>query len=541
MTANGRYWWQTGVIYQIYPRSFQDSNRDGVGDLKGIISRLDYLSESLKVDALWLSPFYPSPQADFGYDVSDYTNIDPIYGDLKVFAELLDQMHRRGMKLIIDYVPNHSSDQHPWFIESRASRNNPKRDWYVWRDAKPDGSPPNNWLAVFGGPAWEWDEKTGQFYLHSFLKEQPDLNWRNPELKKAMFDAAEFWLKMGVDGFRLDVAHFIMKDELLRDNPLNPRPEQAEFLPLGDYDSLLHVYDKADPQVHQIFREFRAILDKYSLASPRYSVGEIHIFEWDKWASFYGNDDELHMPFNFKFLITPWKAADISRVVDELEGAIPKTAWPNFVMGNHDESRMASRLGHEKARLAAMLLLTLRGTPTLYYGDEIGMTDVPIPPELERDPFGKRVPGQGRDPNRTPMQWDGGPNAGFTDADAIPWLPLAGNYEGLNVETELKDAHSMLNLYRALLSYRRASPALMEGSYDHIHSGDDDCFIYLRKAGNQRIVVALNFAETAAVLGLSEYGRGVIQISTSLKRGGEVNLGSLQLAPLEGLVIELSQ
>ncbi|MHC1784646.1 MAG: alpha-amylase family glycosyl hydrolase [Anaerolineaceae bacterium] len=540
MTGNEKLWWQTGVIYQIYPRSFQDSNLDGIGDLKGILSRIDYFNETLKVDAIWLSPFYPSPQADFGYDVSNYTDVDPIYGSLNEFMELIQAMHRRNLKLIIDFVPNHSSDRHPWFIESRSTRENSKRDWYVWRDAKPDGSPPNNWLAVFGGPAWEWDEKSRQYYLHSFLKEQPDLNWRNPGLKKAMLDAVEFWLKRGVDGFRLDVAHFIMKDELLRDNPLNPQPDVAEFKEMGNYDSILHVYDKADPAVHQIFREFRELLEKYDEKSPRYSVGEIHIFEWEKWASFYGNNDELHMPFNFKFLITPWKAADISRVVDELEGAIPDNAWPNYVMGNHDEHRLASRLGHERARQVAMLLLTLRGTPTLYYGDELGMVDVPIPPEKEQDPFGLRVPGLGRDPNRTPMQWDETPNAGFAGKDVASWLPLADDFRLVNVKTELEDPRSMLNLYRSLLEFRRSSPALKQGCYVHIPSSDEDCYVYLRREGNQRILVAINFGEKPASIDLASFGNGTIRVSTSMEKNGLVDLRQLNLEPLEGLVIELA-
>lgn len=539
MVKNEKFWWQTGVIYQIYPRSFQDSNGDGVGDLLGILSRLDYLSETLKVDAIWLSPFYPSPQADFGYDVSNYTDIDPVYGDLKTFSKLLEEMHRRNLKLIIDFVPNHSSDRHPWFIESQSSRDNPKRDWYVWRDAKTDGSPPNNWLAVFGGPAWEWDEKTGQYYLHSFLKEQPDLNWRNPELKKAMFAVVEFWLKLGVDGFRLDVAHFIMKDEQMRDNPINPKPEQVDFKPMGDYDSILHVYDKADQAVHQVFRELRQLLDKYSEISPRYSVGEIHVFDRKQWASYYGKGDELHMPFNFSFLVTPWKAAEIGRVVDEMEAALPDDAWPNYVMGNHDEPRLASRLGEGRARQVAMILLTLRGTPTLYYGDELGMIDEPIPVELQKDPFGLRVLGLTRDPNRTPMQWNDSPNAGFSADGVETWLPLGREFPAVNVSKELDDPVSMLNLYRTLLAFRRSSPALRLGSYEHIKTDDEGCLVFLRLEGRQQVLVAVNFEEKETTLDLSKYGKGTIRMSTGMNRTGPVMLENLKLDPLEGLVIEL--
>jgi alpha-glucosidase len=542
MSSSTKLWWQTGVIYQIYPRSFQDSNLDGIGDLQGILSRLDYLSETLKVDAVWLSPFYPSPQADFGYDVSNYIDIDPVYGDLKTFSLLEAEIHRRGMKCIIDFVPNHSSDKHPWFLESRSYRENPKRDWYVWRDAKPDGSPPNNWLSVFGGPAWEWDEKTKQYYLHSFLKEQPDLNWRNPDLKNAMLDAIEFWLKKGVDGFRLDVAHYIMKDELLRDNPINPNPDKLDYKQMGNYDTILHVYDKADPAVHDIFREIRKLLDRYSSPdAPRYSVGEIHIFDWAKWASYYGLGDELHMPFNFTFLITPWKAKEISRVVNELEGAIPADAWPNYVMGNHDEPRVATRQGHEKARQVAVVLLTLRGTPTLYYGDELGMEDVPVPVEEQKDPFGLRVPGMTRDPCRTPMQWDDSPNAGFTNKDVNPWLRVAKNYQQVNVKNELENPASMLNLYRTLLAYRRATPALCEGSYKQVEVNNEECFVYLRQHENQRVLVAINFAERQAGLNLSSYGKGLVKVSTMMERLGEIDLSRLTLAPNEGIVVELAE
>jgi alpha-glucosidase len=296
-TDSEHLWWQTGVIYQIYPRSFRDTTGNGVGDLRGILEGLDYLARTLGVDAIWLSPFYPSPMADFGYDVADYTNVDPLFGDLATFDALVSQAHQRGLKIIVDLVPNHTSDQHPWFVESRSSCDNPKRDWYIWADAKADGSPPNNWLSVFGGPAWEWDAKTGQYYLHSFLKEQPDLNWRNPAVQTAMFAVVRFWLDRDVDGFRVDVAHYVMKDPELRDNPPNPQPGKSIHKPLGDYDSLLHLYDKGHPDVHIVYGEFRRLLDSSSADRPRMAVGEIHIFDWQQWASYYGrNLDELHMP-----------------------------------------------------------------------------------------------------------------------------------------------------------------------------------------------------------------------------------------------------
>ncbi len=531
-------WWKTGVIYQIYPRSFQDSNADGIGDLQGVINRLDYLSKTLGIDAIWLSPFYPSPQADFGYDVSDYCNVDPAFGDLTIFDRLVCEAHQRGLKVIIDIVPNHTSDRHPWFIESRSSRDNPKRDWYTWRDAKTDGTPPNNWLAVFGGSSWEWDEKTQQYYLHSFLKEQPDLNWRNPDVREAMFNVYRFWLDRGVDGFRIDVAHYIMKDPDLRDNPINRDPSRGELKPTGDYDKLLHIHDKGHPDVHMVYRELRNILDTYS--PPRYSVGEIHIADWKEWATYYGQkNDELHMPFNFALLVAPWKAAAIRKVIENVEKVTPSWGWPNYVMGNHDEPRIAGRLGPDKARQAAMLLLTLRGTPTLYNGDEFGQVNVEIPLEEQKDPWGKRVPGTGRDRNRTPNQWSSEPNAGFTAAGTTPWLPVAEDYQIVNMEAEVKDSHSILNLYRRLIAFRRQSAALNSGSYEPIDPAPADCYAYLRQAGDEKIIVAFNMGETTARFDFRRFGKLEIIVSTGLDRTGMAEQRCVDLAPWEGIVLRV--
>jgi alpha-glucosidase len=540
MTATPQHlWWQTGVVYQIYPRSFKDTGGDGVGDLAGVVEKLDYLSQTLGVDAIWLSPFYPSPMADFGYDVANYTDVDPLFGDLATFDELVAQAHRRGLKVIVDWVPNHTSDQHPWFVESRSSRTNPKRDWYVWRDPKPDGSPPNNWLSVFAGPAWEWDEATGQYYLHSFLKEQPDLNWRNPAVKAAMFDGIRFWLERGVDGFRIDVAHYVMKDPDLRDNPPNPKPEGFLQFRVREFNTQLHLYDSGHPDVHALFREFRQLLDAYSAQSPRMSVGEIHIFDWKEWASYYGrNLDELHMPFNFALLNVPWQAKAVRQVVDGLEAAILPGACPNYVLGNHDHPRIAGRYGPAQARVAAMLLLTLRGTPTLYYGDEIGMADVPIPVEQQQDPFGLREPGFGRDPCRTPMQWTPGPNAGFSAPDTPKlWLPLASDYQAVNVERQLADPTSILSLYRRLLAYRKATPALQWGSYQPVDGVPDDCFVYQRQAGDQRVLVALNFSDCDQRIAVA--GQGRVVISTLMDRAGTIHLANFVLRGDEGIVVEL--
>jgi alpha-glucosidase len=543
MKANSGYlWWQTGTIYQIYPRSFKDTTGNGVGDLMGIVARLDYLAETLGVDAIWLSPFYPSPMADFGYDVANYTDVDPLFGDLAAFDELVAGAHRRGLKVIVDLVPNHSSDQHPWFLESRSSRDNAKRDWYVWADARPGGGAPNNWLSAFGGPAWEWEEKTGQYYLHSFLKEQPDLNWRNPAVQAAMFDAVRFWLERGVDGFRIDVAHYIMKDPELQDNPPNPRRSKSQHRPMGEYDSLLHVHDKGHPDVHRVYREFRQLLDSYDDDQPRMAVGEIHIFDWAEWASYYGDPasgrGELHMPFNFQLLGIPWQAGEVRRVVDGLEAALPPGAWPNYVLGNHDEPRLATRYGTDQARLAAMLLLTLRGTPTLYYGDEIGMVDVPIAAEQQQDPWGLRVPGLGRDPCRTPMQWSPAANAGFSLPETPHlWLPPGPDYGEVNVERELADPGSILNLYRQLLAYRQASPALQWGSYQPLDGTPEDCYVFVRQAGEQRALIALNFSAQERHLALPDLGQGRIELSTQLDREGAADLGDVVLRGHEGLIM----
>jgi len=547
MIDANRLWWQTGVFYIVYTRSFKDKNGDGVGDLAGVVEKLDYLSQTLGVDAIWVAAIYPSPMADFGYDVSNYTDVLPLFGDLPDFDELIAQAHRRGLKVIVDYVPNHSSDQHPWFIESRSSRTNAKRDWYMWADSRSDGSPPNNWVSVFGGPAWEWDKATGQYYMHTFLKEQPDLNWRCPALKEAMFDVARFWLGRGVDGFRIDCAHHIIKDPLLRHNPPNPAPADTAYKPLGEYDSQLHLYDREHPDVHAVWREFRQLLDSYSATQPRAAFGEIHVFDWPKWAAYYGQRlDELHMPFNLGLIGAKWEVRTFRRLVDGIEAALPPGAWPNYMLNNFDESRSATRYGQAQARVAAMLLLTLRGTPTLCYGEEIGMTNVSIPPERQQDPFGLRVPGLGRDPYRTPMQWNPGPNAGFSAPDTPHlWLPLAVGYREVNVETELADPTSFLNLYRRLIACRKAMPALLWGDYrpvDGAPSVDgvpEDCYVYLRQAGDQRVLIALNFSAHEQYVALPSPGLGRLVLSTHLDRQGGAFLAGISLRGNEGVIVEL--
>ncbi len=542
--ADSPHWWQAGVIYQVYIRSFYDTNSDGVGDLAGVIDKLPYLVW-LGIDAIWLTPFYPSPMRDFGYDVADYTTVDPLFGDLATFDQLIAEAHRQHIKVIVDYVPNHTSSEHPWFLQSRSSRADPKRDWYIWRDPKDiagsPGAPPNNWLSVFGGSAWEWDAATQQFYLHSFHKDQPDLNWRNPAVKAAMFDVVRFWLERGVDGFRIDVAHLIMKDPALQDNPPDPTPDPFWVRTMGEWAMQLHLYDLAHPDVHDVYREFRQLLDSYSADQPRISIGELHDRDLKIWTSYYGAQlDELHMPFNFHLLGVEWNTTVVRAVVDAIESALPAGAWPNWVLGNHDQPRIASRVGSAQARVAMMLLLTLRGTPTLYYGDELGMTNGVIPPEHMRDPWALQAPGLGRDPQRTPMQWEASPNAGFCPSDVTPWLPITADYARVNVAVEADDPHSMLALTRRLLELRRENPALSVGHYRSIDGMPDGCFVFIRHVAEQQVLVALNFTPSEQLLNLPGAMHGTIRVSTHADRDGEAIANQLQLRDNEGCVLELS-
>jgi oligo-1,6-glucosidase/alpha-glucosidase len=483
-SAKDTPWWQRGVIYQIYPRSFQDSDGDGIGDLAGIEAHLDYV-EALGVDAIWLSPIFPSPMADFGYDVADYCNVAPIFGDLAAFDRLLAAAHARGLKLLLDFVPNHSSDQHPWFAESRASRDSAKRDWYIWRDAAPDGGPPNNWISDFGGSSWEWDEATRQYYLHAFLKEQPDLNWRNAELRSAMKAVLRFWLDRGVDGFRIDVLWHIVKAEGFPDNPVNPDWSSDRT----QRDQLIQTYSTDQPEAHDIAAEFRALADSYG---GRVLVGEIFL-PFDRHAKWFGTPErpEVHLPFNFQLIENAWDAATIRRLIADYEASLPAFGWPNWVMGSHDAPRIAARIGEAQARVAAMLLLTLRGTPTLYQGDEIGIGKIEIPSDRVRDPQDLRQPalGIGRDRSRTPMPWDTSPFAGFSTTE--PWLPLNKDWPTRNVAVQEGDRKSMLHLYRRLLALRREHPALAVGAIELLDA-PDRVLGYARSHEGSRLVVLLN-------------------------------------------------
>ena len=515
MTAakNKYLWWHNGVIYQIYPRSFQDSNGDGIGDLQGIIKRLDHL-KWLGIEAVWISPIYPSPMADF--------------------EELLSEIHERGMKLILDLVPNHTSDQHPWFQESKSSRDNPKRDWYLWKDAKEDGSEPNNWLSVFGGSAWEWDEKTQQYYYHGFLKEQPDLNWRNPEVQEAMLNVMRFWLDKGVDGFRVDVMWHMIKDDKWRDNPANPDYQSY----MGTYDQLLPVYSTDQPEVHDIIRKMRSLLDSYD---ERMMIGEIYL-PIHKLMSYYGIDNKgAHLPFNFQLLSLPWDAPQIATAIDEYEGVLPDEGWPNWILSNHDKPRITSRIGLDQAKVAAVMLLTLRGTPTIYYGDEIGMKDVPIPFEEVQDPQGLNMPEKNlsRDPARTPMQWDNSENAGFTNGK--PWLRIDKRSPRVNVEMQKRDEHSTLSLYKRLIALRQKEDSLMFGDYLPVYS-DRQIIVYCRQAsGASKFMVVLNLSHRPCYFNSESSLKGTIEVSTSPELEGIRVSDHINLSGDEAIVIRLDE
>lgn len=511
-----RSWWRDGVFYQIYPRSFQDSNGDGVGDLPGIIDRLDHLNgreDSLGVDAIWLSPFYRSPMADFGYDVSDYRDVDPTFGTLADFDRLLAEAHRRDIRVIVDLVPNHTSDAHPWFREARSSRSSPKRDWYVWADPDQRGGPPNNWIAIFGErrSAWTLDPATGQYYMHHFLPQQPDLNWWNDDVRRAIDDVMRFWLERGVDGFRVDVAHGLVKDELLRNNPrlFAKRRRKRNW----DLD-----------EVHEIHRRWRRVLDEYR---DRMAVGEVTTDSLARLVRYYGDDDELQMPFNFHFLGQPWEPERFRTVVERWERLLPHHAWPDYTLSNHDRPRAATRYGIHRARVAAMLLLTLRGTPFIYYGEEIGMSDVPIPRH-------RVVDVAGRDPCRTPMQWDPSPNAGFTTG--APWLPLAEDATQVNVAAQRADPTSLLSFYRRLLQARRGSAALRAGTYRTLRA-PRGVYAFERIAEGERLRVALNFTSAARQCSLGDE-RGALVLSSDDGRES-IDARSISLGPDEGVIVRV--
>ena len=516
-----RPWWEPGVVYQVYPRSFQDSDGDGVGDLRGITRRLDHLVW-LGVDALWLSPIFRSPMRDFGYDISDYRDVDPVFGTLEDLDGLIAETHARGLRLLLDFVPNHSSSDHPWFVESRSSRTNPKADWYVWRDPGPDGGPPNNWLAMFGGEsAWEWVPERGQYYLHSFLAEQPDLDWTNPEVRAAMHDVLRFWFRRGIDGFRIDVLNLIAKDPELRDDP--PNPDYRAGMHLRDRNRYIGGHD--GPEIGARLEELRAVADEFD---DRVLIGETYL-PLDRIVAYYGTTDApgIHLPFNFQLILLPWEAGPLRDWIVRYDSSLGDGAWPNWVLGNHDNPRIASRVGAAQARVAALVLLTLRGTPTIYMGDELGLPGQPIPPD-------RIVDVDGRDPERTPMRWDGSPTAGFTTGE--PWLPVGTEVERLNVEAERADPRSVLQLHRRLLALRRERPALAVGDWADV-AAPDGVLAYRRTDAGQALLVLANLTHDPVDVPLPA-GSWRVVLSTGLDRDGETVTGRLAVRADEGLIVE---
>jgi alpha-glucosidase len=525
-------WWRDGIVYQIYPRSFADSTKDGLGDLPGITSKLDYLAD-LGMDAIWLSPIYPSPDKDFGYDVSNYVDIDPRFGSLADFDLLLSEAHRRDIRIILDLVLNHTSDEHSWFLESRSSRDNPKADWYLWSLPQPSGRLPNNWQSVFGGPAWTYVPERDQYYFHMFDPGQPDLNWRHPEVRAAVLDSVRFWLERGVDGFRLDVFNVYFKDEQLRDNPrkLGARP----------FDRQLHIYDCDQPEMVALLQELRNLLDEYP---ERYAVGETFISTKDK-ISLYCGVDRLHAAFNFEFTWSKFNPASYARHILAWEDLYAKHGiWPNYVLGNHDVSRMASRHTRSeqdrRLKLLMAMLLTLRGTPYLYYGEEIGMRNITLRRDQIMDPPGKKFWPlyKGRDGYRSPMQWDDSQYAGFSFAE--PWLPVHPNYRARNVEAQLADPESLLNFTKKLIEVRREQEALQHGDFQLLTTQPTDSLAYLRMDDERTFLVALNFKDRRISAPEIPAGNWKVKISTHREPGTAVAAsgGVLQLAPYEALILE---
>ena len=524
-------WWQGAVLYQIYPRSFADGNGDGIGDLAGILQRLDHLrgtAASLGVDAIWLSPIYPSPLADFGYDVSDYTGVAPEFGTLADLDALIAACHERGLRLLLDLVPCHTSIEHPWFVESRSSRTSAKRDWYIWADPAAAGGPPTNWTSVFGGSDWEWDPTTEQYFLHSFYPEQPDLNWRNPEVAEAMADVMRYWLARGVDGFRVDAIPAAIKDDQLRDNPPERRPGAIPGLTMaGDQEPL---WSMNRPEVHDVIRHLRRVASEFP---GRVLVGEAYL-PVEELAGYLGHgaDDEFDLAFDFELLLSPWEHQHLMLAIERAEALHPTGVWPTFAISNHDQSRHATRWGEARTRAAAFLLLTLRGVAVLYAGEEIGMVDADAS-MLPDPPFDRA----GRDGSRTPMQWDASPTGGFTTG--TPWLPLV-DPAARNVTDQAADPTSLLALYRRLIAARREVPALSRGTHRSVFGVAPQVLAWLRELDRERVLVLLNAGDeprTCELRGLPSHGHVVV--GTDPERGGRVALDGLTLAALEGIVIRI--
>ena len=517
-----------------------DSNGDGVGDLRGFIERLDYVhgkKNSLGIDAVWFSPFFPSPMADFGYDVSDYCNIHPDFGTLDDIRELINKAHQRDVKVMIDFVPNHTSNEHPWFLKSKSSKSNDKSDYYVWRDAKPDGSLPNNWRSIFGGPAWEWDETRGQYYLHTFLKEQPDLNWDNPLVRAEMKEVLRFWFDMGVDGIRADAVRWISKHPDLIDDPKNPKFKPGEHV--DDFDMVIHKNSRFGKQLFPYLRELTDVVAEYD--------DRIMIFEdypddaisppREQYLGFYSINPKVSMPFNFSGMGVPFDAQEFGQFISEFQGMITDEHTPVYCFGNHDQWRLATRFGEEQARLIALLQLTLPGLPVVYYGDELGMKNVDIPADKIQDPVELRKPGlgQGRDPERTPMRWDDTENAGFTTGE--PWLPIGENVARINVAKQLTEHDSFLSLYRRLLKLRSNLSVLREGDYETFGEARADVMTFARRTATEHVYVALNFTDKPAKVKLPHGGR-VLCCTHPVDYPDISGDGHVTLRPFEAVLVE---
>lgn len=515
-------WWKDAVGYAIFPLSFQDSNGDGMGDIQGIINRLDYL-RWLGVELVWLGPLYRSPMVDAGYDIADFGSIDPVFGTLEDFDCLVEQMHRFGMRLVMDFVPNHTSDQHPWFIESRQSRNSAKRDWYIWHDGKPEGGPPNNWIDNTKQTAWTWDPSTQQWYYHLFLNSQPDLNLRNRSVVEAIETGMRFWLDRGVDGFRLDSAMNLFEDVLLRDEPLG---DELESGPPGWMD---HVFTSDRPETHSLIARFRRLLDQYD---SRVFIGEVQAPLARQMHYFGINEPMLHMPFNTQIMKTePWEARRIDAAIEQYLQLLPNKAWPNWVLGSHDVPRLASRLGQAQARVASLIMMTLPGTPFIYYGDELGLERSKFDPDDAKDPYERF--GLGRDAERGPMPWDNGLNSGFTTRH--PWLAIADNRSVANVESQMADPLSMLHLHRRLIALRTEHVGLREGGFEPAW-GNDDFLAYYRANGSDRFYVAANLSRIPVSVSLND--RGTVLVSTAMVRRGRVE-GNIDLEPDEAVLVKI--
>lgn len=530
MRAKRIPWRQGAIIYQIYPRSFFDAKGTGVGNLQGIIDKLDYLSD-LGITAIWLSPIYTSPMADFGYDVANYCAVDPIFGNLDDIKKLIREAHTRNIRVVLDFVPNHSSDEHPWFVQSKSSRDNPKRDWYIWHDPKTDGRPPNNWISVFGGSAWQWSESTQQYYLHSFLTKQPDLNWDNPKVREAMKSAMRFWLDLGVDGFRVDAVDWLSKDPDFKDDPPNTD------VPAGasEHKKLRHLYSRDGPHLFDRLNEMTTVLKEYE---DRFMITEAHPEVKNKiqgYLQYYETvDSHLSAPFNFEGIYLPWNVHSFRTFIDAFQADMQPSYMPIYTLGNHDESRVASRIGKPAARMAAMMLLTLPGLPFIYYGDELGMVDGTLSEKQIRDPF--VTPGMGRDPQRTPMQWDSSEHAGFTKG--TPWLPVAPDYAKVNVQKESQDSTSSLHLYKQLIHFRSQSATLKNGTYRSINVSED-IFGYKRSHNTQTLLILLNFSHTVKRVTIQGL-RGTIILSSYGDKESTIVEKQIQLRANEGLLIRVN-